>query len=186
MIKTFPGGQPGYLSAHELEMKFHHDTDVVSGDLITLDDERKLLVVAMAPNTVGGDITEYYGGAFVTNAQVDVYRSNHTKDTDTGEYTTVWDEVATEIDSIVVDAAGRSVKLMSDWVRLTGSIHYERKFGGVEEHDMVLFLQKSYGLRMLDRVIVSSEPYKVIELSVHQTPGLDVCLLVKDGRSDSD
>ena len=159
---------PDYMADHEWIAGIHYDTAVEVGNVLEIDDGRKMLVVSLSPDLFKNSITEYKGGLFETNKIAAIHRAERTKD-ETGVYTVVWNTVVSNIDVVAVDS-------------VAGRIVSEKNFGALIEHDLSLFIASVHGIKLKDRVVIDGMNYEVHGKSAFQEGGVDVCLLKKDGR----
>lgn len=160
---------PAYLTSHQWIAGIHYDTAISVGNILIIDDGRKMLVVSLSPDVFKNAVTEYKGGVIEINKTLDIKRASRTQHATTKEWTTAWAAVVSGVDAVAIDSGA-------------GRVLAEKEFGMIVEHDLTLFIASSHAVKVKDRIVIGTSNFEVIEKSEYQTEGVDLCLLNRDGR----
>ena len=169
IFNAVSSNHPAYLTSHQWIAGIHYDTEIQVGNILEIDDGRKMLVVSLTPDVFKNAVTEYKGGLIETNKIIQIKRAERTRDVLTGVYDTVWNIIASDVDAVAIDSGA-------------GRIASEKVFGMIVEHDLTLFVASEHGVKLKDRITIGTDNYEIIEKSEFQTGGVDLCLLKRDGR----
>lgn len=157
-----------------LESVFPYDTDVITGDVIELQDGtvRRFMIMNKTVENLEGEGLAHEAVMYLCNVSGELLRpSGEVFDSHTYRRDTAWEEVQTE-----------SYALLTD--RLFGTdLLQDEELGQIGIEAQVLYIPHRVGARPLDRYQPTSGEYYKIELVAERRfPGVDVCYLAEDTR----
>lgn len=171
-------GTKPFIREHHVDCTFPYDTSLVVGDIVYMPTtSRYYMIMNLTPELFENEIVEYAGVMYLCNLPVTAHIVRPIEIRDTASYDMVsgWQVIK---DSPIYG-------LMSD--RIFGSeIEQESSVGQDQVWRIDLYIPKSYDIKPLDRLVVSStEYYKIESVEAYNYPGSVVCLLVEDTRSET-
>ncbi len=167
-------GTKPFVREHHLDCTFPYNTEAVVGDILYITSiARYYLVMNLTPELFEDSIVEYSGVIYLCNLPLTAHIVRPVEVRDP-EYDIVsgW--------QVVVDSP--IYGLVSD--RVFGSeIEGNTQEGQSQNWRIDLYLPKTYEIKPLDRLIISStEFYKIETIEAYNYPGVNVALLVEDNR----
>lgn len=160
-----------FVAAYFIKSFIDYDTKVKSGDLIVLEDGRKLLVTVKNPDIYRREIVRYMCICYKCNKTIKVDRKAGTeRDPETRRKTYIYDEITPRVDCLLTEGDFRTELKEED-------------FGRVETTKRELYIQGSIGIETGDRITASDEakPLYVREIKKSYFDGIDFCMVDYEG-----
>jgi hypothetical protein len=165
-----------FIREHHLDAAFAYDTAIEVTDVIHISETDKYyMVMNKTPELFEGEVVEWSSVLYLCNlpSTVRIVRPIEIRNSSTYKMVQGWTDV---VDPPIYG-------LLTD--RIFGSeIEQEEPLAGqIQVWRIDLYVPKSYGVKPLDRLIVSdTEYYKIESVESYYYPGVNVALLVEDTR----
>ncbi len=156
-----------FVAAYFIKAFLDYDTDVSSGDLIKINDGRRLLVTVKNPDIYRNEVIRNMAICYKTNATIKIERKTGSQiDEKTRNKVWTYDEITPRAHCLLTEGDFRSELL-------------EEGFGKVEVTKRELYLQGSLKIQLADRVIAVGEdrPLYVRQVKRSYFDGIDFCML---------
>ncbi len=158
-----------------LESVFPYDTDVITGDVIELQDgtSRRFLVMNKTVENLEGTGLAHEAVLYMCNVSGELLRPSgeFIFSPQTYQRSTAWEPIQTESYALLTDRLFGTDLLQDD------------ELGQIGIEAQVLYIPHRVGARPLDRYQpTSGEYYKIEVIAERRFPGVDVCYLAEDTR----
>lgn len=162
-----------FMKDYYLDASFKWDTKIVPGDVLQFKGA-SYLVASKVPEDFEGNVVEYIATILKCNlpSTAKIVSWSQTQDTTTYEITSGWSvKCSTAYGLVYKDARGTLTEELSPTGRTT-------------TFKLLCIVPASYNVKALDRVVVSStEYYMVQDVEKYEYPGLHVLTLIEDTRA---
>lgn len=161
-----------FVREYFLEAEIPYDTDVVVGDCVIFDDERRFLVMNKTPEQFENEVVLYSSVLYRTNIDARILRASGEQDWD-ANYRMIdnWETVVDSVDVLITESLyGHDIETDVELGQF-----------GLENHEM--YVPAWIGVLALDRIEwTSGEFYKVQVVKRRRYDGVDVVELAEDTR----
>jgi len=156
-----------------LEATLVYDTQIVSGDIIQFSTTlSKYFIMNITPEMFENTVISYQAVLYKTNETITVYRPSEQRDSKTYQIKTVWTPVQTA-KPILITSPLFGIDLETD--QNLGLI-------GLQLHEA--YVPSNYGIKVLDRLLLSSgEYFRVEAIKKRRFEGIDVLDVGTDTRA---